>query len=408
MSIPEISLSPDADPRPAGPGGPDGPSRADTWRLSRSGLLTVIRLELRQRVRSTRWVLALAIWTAVIAGLTTLIWWAFRRAYDDSYYADVDVPTQVQAAAQHAQAGRAMFGVVVFLVLALGSLVAPALSATSVNGDRAAGVLATLQTTLLTPAEIVLGKLLAAWATSLALLVTAVPFILWAYFEGGTPFGRLVSTLAVLVLALLMVCAIGLGWSAITARTTSSAVLTYLSVALLGLGLPLIFALTLPVTTQEDQVRVREMVPSSVSPPDDAAPQDYEANWTCRWTTQEMTRTHTERTWWLLAPNPFVIVADAAPRPANVAVYDEDPLSLIRQGVREARLGPRDVEDWCGDGSDAISDHEAERRAQAEALGPVWPVGLLIDLGLAAGFTVVAVRRLRTPSKVLPRGVRVA
>lgn len=246
-----------------------------------------------------------------------------------------------------------------------------------------------------------LGKLAAAWATSLALLVTAVPFILWAYFEGGTPFGRLLSTLGVLVLALLVVCAIGLGWSAITARTTSSAVLTYLSVALLGLGLPLIFALTLPVTTHEDRVRVREMVPTSETGTDE--------NYVCRTTTQDMSRMHTERTWWLLAPNPFVIVADASPQPAaSLRGYDDDPLSMIRRGVREARLGPKDVEDWCTETSDVISDDELDRITAADELGPVWPFGLLIDLGLAAGFTVVAVRRLRTPSRTLPRGVRVA
>lgn len=137
MSVNEISLSPDPAVEPA-----HGPARGDTWRLSWSGLRTVVQLELRQRVRSTRWVLALVIWTAVIAGLSTLVWGAFREAFDDAYYG-AESPDPAEIAAQHAQAGRAMFGVVVFLVLALGSLVAPALSATSINGDRSAGVLAT-------------------------------------------------------------------------------------------------------------------------------------------------------------------------------------------------------------------------------------------------------------------------
>ena len=83
--------------------------------------------------------------------------------------------------------GAIIFGLIVYLVLSLGSLISPALSATSVNGDRSAGVLATLQTTLLTPAEIALGKLGAAWLTALAFLAVALPFLGWGFLDGGTP-----------------------------------------------------------------------------------------------------------------------------------------------------------------------------------------------------------------------------
>ena len=52
----------------------------------------------------------------------------------------------------------------------------PALTATSVNGDRDAGVLATLQTTLLSAADIIVGKLLAS-------LVMALTFVQFRYVE---------------------------------------------------------------------------------------------------------------------------------------------------------------------------------------------------------------------------------
>ena len=38
----------------------------------------------------------------------------------------------------------------------------------------------------------------------------------------------------------------------------------------------------------------------------------------CEWQTQEMSVWHSERTWWLLAPNPFVVVADAQPLQGDV------------------------------------------------------------------------------------------
>lgn len=360
-----------------------------------SGVLTVARLELRQRVRSSRWVIVLVVWTALLALLTVLIRWSVFRAYS------VEDQTVVDQARVHAQAGRSVFGIVVFLVLSLGALVVPALSATSINGDRAAGVLATLQTTLLSPLQIVLGKLAAAWTVALALLGCALPFILWAFFEGGTSIGRLLVVLGVLALTLLVVCAIGLGWSAVAARTSSSALLTYLSVAFLGLGLPLLFALSVPLVSTEERVTVRNF--------------QYDENGTtgqCVTTQEQMSVFHSERSWWLLAPSPYVVLADAAPRPLLEEGLS-DPLTAIRAGVREARLGPDPIQDWCGPGangdtSTVFQQREAQRAKDRERLGVTWPYGLAFDLGLGALFATVAVRRLRSPARKLPRGTRVA
>jgi ABC-type transport system involved in multi-copper enzyme maturation permease subunit len=371
-----------------------GPAeRGGTWGLGWAGVRTVAVLELRQRIRSTRWVAVLAVWTAVLGGLTVLIRWGIHRAYvgvrvDDGLGGDgvvVDPTPGVDVLA-----GRVTFGVIVFLVLSLAGLVAPALSATSINGDRQAGVLATLQTTLLTPAQIVVGKLLAAWATAMALLAAALPFVLWIYAGSGTPAGRLLGTLGVLALTLLVVCAVGLGWSAITARTSSSAVLTYLTIALLGPGLPLLFALSVPIVTQPSQVQVRKFVETSNSTGE------------CRVVTEQRVLTHTERSWWLLAASPYVVVADAAPKPTGT--QRDDPLSTIRQAVREARLGPELPVDECGY-TDAMA---AQRQADQDALGVTWPYGLGALLALGAGFTAIAVRRLRTPTRRLPSGTRVA
>jgi ABC-type transport system involved in multi-copper enzyme maturation permease subunit len=361
-----------SDPGAATDPGP-APGDGGTWSLTRTGVVTVMRLELRQRVRATRWVLDLVAWTALLALLTCLIWLALGPLADGGGSDD--------------DAGSIMFGIIVFLVLSLGSLVAPALSATSVNGDRNAGVLATLQTTLLSPAEIAVGKLLAAWTTALALLVTATPFLLFAFLSGGTPFARVLVTLVILALVLGVVCAVGLGWSAVAARTSSSSVLTYLTVAFLGVGLPLLFALSLPFVTTQDSVPIRSM---EFTP---------DGTGKCVTRTSDVQRAHTELTWWMLAASPYVVVSDAAPRPAKPT---DDPLTAIRDGVREVRLGPGGVEDYCANAPDP------ERVRERNELSATWPYGLGIDLLLAAGFVVLTVRRLRTPATRLPRGTRVA
>jgi ABC-type transport system involved in multi-copper enzyme maturation permease subunit len=355
---------------------------AGTWKVSRRGLRTMIRLELRQRVRSSRWKVALVLWALVLGVMTGLVHFALS-----STTASESGPPRI---------GPTLFALVVYLVLSLGSLIAPGLSATSINGDRAAGVLATLQTTLLTPAEIVLGKLLAAWFTSLAFLAVALPFVAWGFSTGGTSVGRLVVTLALLMVMLLVVCAVGVGWSALTSRTASSVVLTYLTVAFMGVLLPVLFLLSLPVVTTNATITYNQRQYQSST--------DAGQTWQCVRVTENRSVTHTEWTWWLLAANPYVVLADASPRPKSST--DDDLLTLVRLGVRMSRVGI----DECLEPGRLYTERqgEAEDDRRREALGISWPYGLAINLGLGLGFTVGAIRRLRTPARVLPRWTRVA
>ncbi|HYY12473.1 MAG TPA: ABC transporter permease subunit [Kineosporiaceae bacterium] len=387
------------------PGAPEAPAGAGTWRVSWSGVRTVAALELRQRVRSTRWVIVLVVWFVVLLGLTLLL----RRAVASAATSIAGIDPSNGSTPQELRdyVGAAVFGAVVFMVLALGGLVAPALAATSVNGDRTAGVLAALQTTLLTPAEIALGKLAAAWVTALALLAAALPCILWSFLDGGTPPGRLLTTLVVLALTLLVVCAVALGWSALTARASSSTVLTYLTIVFLGLGLPLTFAFTLPLVTQDDRVQVRQFADEGVQT-DPSSPDTPPAPPPCETVTTTASRQHTERSWWLLAANPFVVVADTAPPVRLRGQGPSDPLTIIRDGVREARLGPPATEDDCYESDAASQARATQRENERDALPATWPYGLGADLLLAAGFTALAVRRLRAPAHKLPRGTRVA
>lgn len=378
-------------PRPAATapiGSASPPEHRGDWALSWHGVRTVATLELRQRVRSTRWKIALVVWFVVVGAITLLTSGALAFWTDGS--------------ADDVRYGPIVFGAVVFFVLFLGLLVAPTLSASAINGDRNAGTLATLQVTLLSAAEIVVGKLLAAWSAALAFLVVSIPFIAWSLVAGGVPFLSLVTTVLLLAVLLAVVCAIGLGFSALTTKTSGSAVLTYLTVAGLAIVSPILFGLTTPLVTQTEDVQVWTVAADhdwdSVGPPE------------CEWQTMETTQVHTERTWWLLAVNPFVIVADAAPQPTyadtDEAYYSiSDPLSLIRAGVRYARTGPPPEHDWCGGyGAGYVSPVEAPEPDDSV----VWPWGLGANLLLGAGGVALAVRRLSIPTAKLPRGTRVA
>ncbi|MEO3787085.1 ABC transporter permease [Actinocorallia sp. B10E7] len=343
------------------------------------GTLLVARLEFRTRLRTGRWKVLFGVWFAVLALFSLLL-----RVNLGSEDADED--------------GIVMFGVLLFFVLLLMMLISPALTAQSINGDRERGLLAPLQTTRLTPLEIASGKLLAAWAVGLAVLSLALPFIAWPVLEGDVSPVRGIVCVLVTALLIGVVCAFSQALSALVVRSVTSALLSYLAVFALMFGTLVLFVLTLPLVTTTEYHE-----------------SDLKGTYSVK-------KEHTEYTWWILAPNPFVILADAAPaiprrlvcdegsrllpspdeQPTEKGCYyasrpEDDPLGPIGEEVRQARVG----EQKTGESYKAYE----KRLEDAPA---VWPYGLAANLLLAAGSLAITARRLRAPAAHLPRGVRVA
>lgn len=375
--------------QPSVPAGASVTRERGTWALSWHGVSTVAKLELRQRLRSTKWYVGLALFFAIV-GLVTVL--TSVTVGNESFLGDGGF-------------GRVVFDVVVFFILLLGIVVAPTLSSSAINGDRNAGTLAILQVTLLTPAEIAVGKLLAAWTAALAFLVVSLPFLIWGVVQGGLSIAAVLVTIALLAFVLAVVVALGLGFSSLVPKTSSSAVLTYLGVASLTVISLIVFGLSLALTVSPTTVNVWG-VPPEVENEWDWETQG-EPDFQCEWYEDEWTQPHTERTWWLLAANPFVVVADAMPedpREPDQEYYGPTGImSAIRAGVREVRMGPTLEQDQCyyGNLSSPVEPRDPDR-------SPVWPwgVGALTLLG-GAGLWV-AVRRLSIPVRKLPRGTRVA
>lgn len=359
-----------------------------TWRVSWHGIRTVAALELRQRVRSTRWIVALVVWFVVVGAITLLTTGALGALSGGS--------------SGSVHRGPLLFFVVTFLVLGLGLLVTPTLSSTAVNGDRAAGTLATVQVTLLTPAEIASGKLLGAFAAAGAFLVASLPFYGLAMAMGGTSVRTLLAVVGVTAVILASVCGMGIGFSALTSRTAGSTVLTFLGVAGLAVFTLVFFGVTLPTTTSAEQVRVWGVTPSSALQSDAGSGATGPA---CEWKVETRDVVHTERTWWLLAANPFVVVADASAVPEEDMATATSPFFAIREEIRMARAGANGVvnECWGPDATKVVAGATGGPSRQ-----PVWPWGLGFTVLLGAAGYATAVRRLRIPQRRLPRGVRVA
>ena len=379
--------------------------------MSPHGISTVARQELKLRIRTGRWRWLLGIWFALLVVFTGLLTAALSNF----------------SQAELTDRGVILYGGLVLFVLGLALLVVPALAAQSVNGDRERGTLATLQVTRLTAGDITLGKFVAAWGTSLVFLALTLPMVLYAVSQGGVPIGRMLVVTLVLALLLGTVCALSLALSSLLTRTTTSGVLAYLTVFALTLGTVVVFGLVTAVTTEtytstyQPQCPAAADLPSEMSAEErarvlaqcDEAPQTFTSS-----------RARTDRTWWLLAPNPFVILADSAPSlPPETAAQqaqrqadqsrginrqnarDIDPLGLLGNAVRDLRRPPTDN---TAGGYVAYSPLTEQLAPEPERRRPVWPYGLAFDVLIAAGALLVTQRRLRTPTRTLATGQRVA
>jgi ABC-2 type transport system permease protein len=325
--------------------------------LRYQGITTVAKQEFRVRLRTGRWRWLLFAWVLTIAAFTVLLRLGLATV---GTAGPVGIP---------------LFGGLMVFVLGLSLLVAPALTAQSINGDRERGTLATVQVTRLSAVDIAVGKLVASWGTGLVFLALTLPFVLWSIIEGGVSAGRAAVVLVVVAALIGVVCAVAQGFSALLDRGITSTLLSYLTVFALTAGTVIVFGLATVAFTER---------PSTV--PDRPSVLIQEP--------------HPEQVWWLLAPNPFVVLADAAPTPPlkwndeaqqMLPSTDLDPLSQLGYAVRLVRTPA------------------AQRDTQSTVdAPPVWPYGLGFDVLLGVGGVWIATRRLRAPMHKVRRGVRIA
>lgn len=359
------------------------------------GIRDVLVLELKQRLRSRGWYIMLAVWFVLTALVTWLTWagWNASRIARNGHPGGAPFPDPGP--------GSMIFEVVLAFVLLFGLLVAPALSANAVNGDRAGGTLAILQVTLLRPGQILWGKFFAAWAAALAFLVASTPFLVIGVALGGMTAGHVLAALLMLAVELGVVCAVGVGISSLTGRPLFSIVVTYLAVAGLAVGTLIAFGLGAGLshgTIMANQADYRSYEPLA----EGAQPGPVEPEYTCTGPLQEQRVVRTEHVAWLLAMNPYVVVADAIPYDDRAQQPGHAPsgaIESISQGARYALAGP--------EGTYPCANGEVKPQYLAQST-PLWPLGLGLQLMLAALLMWLGWRSLRTPARRLARGTRIA
>ncbi|MFD1720389.1 ABC transporter permease [Amnibacterium endophyticum] len=341
---------------------------------------TVADLELRQRVRSTAWYVLLGVAAVVLAGTTALL--------------------LATAGAFGAEAGAQVVPVLVFLVLLLGTLVTPALAGGAINGDRDAGTLATTQVTLVSAAQLLLGKFLAAWAAALAFLVVAVPFLLVAVIAGGVRLSAAAVALGVTAVELGVVAAIGVGLSAVIARPIFSVVTTYLVVAALSIGTVIVFGLA--------GLAFPRTITSIDRYPTDESQEAADGTVVCGdFQTTVSTAPSYDRVWGVLAVNPYVVLADAVPAQFTSDGSPADLFTGMQAGIRSLQIAPETVQRYDACSESTYVPGPSEQQVLARTV-PSWFVGLAVHVLLGALSLLAGLRALRTPARRLARGSRIA
>ncbi|MBS4100610.1 ABC transporter permease [Tsukamurella paurometabola] len=362
----------------------------------------LVGLELRQRTRATRWRVLLGVFFAFVSLVVFGSRW-------------------FSAQGNHGTPGDEWGTNLYFFVLGfvgfLGLVIAPTMTATSINGDRKDATLAVVQATPTSGLQLAMGKLLGAWIASCALLVVSAPYLAWAVAEAPYPVGRSLLGIGVVALIFLAYCGIGLGMSAFFSRPIGSAAVTQLTMLFLLVGLPVLAAALVPTTSEQVTYVTTDW--------------DYDRTTgksTCREVTATRDVAHTNRIWWIVAPNPAVVFADAAsasdpgrdrtldgswadyraddtPRPRETGLGGlADTVSTFRAGERTP-LERRCVSDTPSRDTYYYGSYYDQDNSY---VGRTWYWGLLANLALGGIGLAFAARRLRVPAANLPRGVRIA
>lgn len=335
------------------------------------GLWVVTSIELRQRVRGVAWYVLLGVFVALILLVT------FLTTLSLSYSQDP---------------GAGLYSTIIYFVLLLGTLVTPALSGNAINGDRDNGTLATTQVTLISTPQLVIGKFLAAWITALGFLVAALPFLIFSFVLGGAQTNTVVTSLLMLAVELGVVAAIGVGLSGVLRRPLFSIVVTYLVVALLSIGT--LIGFTLGGLAAQDRVTVAQL---------DYDPQTGECLGVSDAPGYEMSVPRFDRVWWLLAANPYVVVADAVPTHYDASGWPTDLFGSLKYSVRSTQQTPDPQMYATCEQVDYPTAQEV-----IDSTVPAWFVGLGIHLALSVAALWGAIALTHAPSRRLAPGSRVA
>jgi ABC-2 type transport system permease protein len=347
----------------------------------RAPMNPVLARELRVRLRSGRAWLLLTVYLLLLGAICFLVY----EAESGSSSSPFDDPFSAPSPTQFATVGRSIFEWLVFFMLLLVLFLVPGLTSGAVAGERERQTLIPLQVTLLRPWQVVVGKLGASFAFLALLVLATAPLLSIAYLIGGVTFASVLKGLGVVLFTGLAMTCLTLFTSVVFRRVQSATVAAYSVVLALTLGSFLLWAAAGIV----DESRGN----------DPANPPAF-----------------------LLATNPLFTAADILSEDdvIDTAGGLSSPFDPLEEALRKSDLNgvnggpvpfPIDDVGFQGGGRVAVSsggggghiigfDQFGNPVLADDGGWPFWATSVITLYVLAVGGSLVAVRRLRSPSKV--------
>jgi ABC-2 type transport system permease protein len=183
----------------------------------------VLRRELKERMRARRTGFVLTAYLGVLA----LVLYGLYANAQRQQSGGIDPLSS-------ATLGRGMFESLLFAVLLLVCFLVPGYTAGAIVGERERQTLIPMQVTLLSPANIVAGKLLASLAYLFLILAATAPLLAVSFFFGGVTLLEMLRGIGMVVVTGVVLASISLAVSSFARRVQAATVMAY------GLALVLI------------------------------------------------------------------------------------------------------------------------------------------------------------------------
>jgi ABC-2 type transport system permease protein len=200
----------------------------------------IILKELRYRMRSWRGLVDLGFYTLLLS-VVGLITYGTVSNSDNYYYYNIyyGAYSGINYNTRSQETGTNYFTAIVIAQLFLVCVLAPGFSATTIAGEKERQTYDVLLVTLLRPRDIVFGKLFAALAYLLLVIVAGIPVASVAFLMGGISFDQLGMALVTMLVTSLMVGTVGIFWSSLVRTSREANRYTFWSLLVLIFGLPL-------------------------------------------------------------------------------------------------------------------------------------------------------------------------
>ncbi len=187
----------------------------------------VLVKELRSRMRGARAFVLLSIYLLVLSGVALL----FYAAIADISSTDLNSGRTI---------GKSLFLLIGAVALVEVCIITPTLTSGSIAGEKERQSYDLLVSSLLSPWQIIWGKLAAALSFALLLILAIVPLMSLAFVFGGVSLAEVLIALVGLITTAIFYASIGVFWSSVLRTTLGANSMSLGSVILMLLGIPFV------------------------------------------------------------------------------------------------------------------------------------------------------------------------